>query len=45
MPLDEYLCFRLNFSLNAPLDKSHLIHGNPVSLTKHHGLLLERSRT
>lgn len=45
MPLGEYLCFRLDFSLNAPLGKSHLIRGNPVSLTKYHGLLLDRSRT
>ena len=45
MFLDECLLFRLDFSLNAPLDKSHMISGNPVSLTEYHGLLLERSRT
>lgn len=45
MFLDECLRFRLDFSLNAPLDKSHMISGNPVSLTEYHGLLLERSRT
>lgn len=45
MLLGDHLRFRLYFSLNAPLGKSHLIRGDPVSLTKHHGLLLERSRT
>ena len=45
MFLDEHLRFRLDFSLNAPLDKSHLISGNPESLPEYHDLLLERRRT
>ena len=45
MPLGEYLRFRLDFSPNAPLGKSHLFRSNPVSLTKYHCLLPERSRT
>ena len=35
--------FRLDFSLNAPSGKNHLIRGTPVCLTKHHDLLPERT--